>query len=74
MIIAFTLALPVAASVTPDSSSYVQLEQLVNTPERNALAARAYTALAGGRRAIVFCVGVEVGPLPGGSTCIPVLS
>ncbi|GAB4818260.1 hypothetical protein N2152v2_005306 [Parachlorella kessleri] len=36
-----------------------ELEQLVNTSERNSLAARAYTALAGGRRAIVFCVGVE---------------
>ncbi|KAL4422966.1 hypothetical protein ABPG75_009163 [Micractinium tetrahymenae] len=36
-----------------------ELECLVNTPRRNALAARAYLECAPGRRAIVFCVGVQ---------------
>jgi hypothetical protein len=39
---------------------FMQLEELVNTPERNALTARAYASLASGRRGIVFCVGVQV--------------
>lgn len=37
-----------------------QLETLVNSPARNALAARAYLAKASCRRAVVFCVGVQV--------------
>lgn len=42
------------------STDVLQLEQLVNTPERNALAVRAYTSLAAGRQAVAFCAGVQV--------------
>lgn len=45
-----------------------QLEVAVNTPERNALTARAYSTLASGRPAIVFCMGVTVSRRAAAST------
>ena len=40
--------------------AFPQLEEAVNTPQRNELAVRAYRQLGAGRPAIVFCVGVQV--------------
>ena len=37
----------------------LQLEVLVNTPQRNALAADAYADKAPGRKAVVFCATVK---------------